>query len=130
WVGTGFRDIEFPMFDPRARSDRGVLLYAPTNEGARSTPCFNAVASLDLARERRQVHAYGEAVMAEEHVFVPRPGSARPGDGWLVGTLLDSPRGRSGIAVLDAQRVQGGPLAQAWLPYTVPLGFHGTFAAR
>ena len=33
------------------------------------------------------------------------------------------------IAVLDAQHVDRGPLAQAWLPYTVPLGFHGHFAA-
>jgi carotenoid cleavage dioxygenase-like enzyme len=130
WQETGLRDIEFPMFDPRAPSDRGARLFAPTREGPRSTPYFNAVASLDPDRGRRQVHGYGAAVMAEEHVFVPRPGSTRPGDGWLVGTLLDSARGRSGIAVLDAQRVQDGPLAQAWLPYTVPLGFHGTFAAR
>jgi carotenoid cleavage dioxygenase-like enzyme len=43
--------------------------------------------------------------------------------------LLDSARGRSGIAVLDARRVEQGPLAQAWLPTTVPLGFHGHFVA-
>ena len=51
-------------------------------------------------------------------------------DGWLVGTLLDAANQRSGIAVLDAQRIDEGPVAQAWLPYTVPLGFHGHFAAR
>ena len=27
-----------------------------------------------------------------------------------------------------AERVADGPLVQAWLPYTVPLGFHGWFA--
>ena len=67
--------------------------------------------------------------MAEEHLFVPRPGSTKPGDGWLVGTLLDFGRGRSGVAVLDAARVKEGPLAIAWVPYTVPLGFHGWFVA-
>ena len=36
---------------------------------------------------------------------------------------------RSGIAVLDARRVAEGPLAQAWLPYALPLGFHGHFSA-
>ena len=59
---------------------------------------------------------------------MPRAGGGAD-DGWLVGTLLDADRQRSGVAVFDARRVDEGPLAQAWLPYTVPLGFHGCFAA-
>jgi all-trans-8'-apo-beta-carotenal 15,15'-oxygenase len=129
WEDTGVAGIEFPLFDPRTRGDRAAILYAPTNQGAHAAPYFNAISSHDVARGRRQVHNYGESVLVEEHVFVPRPGSRRVDDGWLVGTLLDSARGRSGIAVLDAQRIEQGPLAQAWLPYTVPLGFHGHFAA-
>lgn len=129
WQDTGIAGIEFPLFDPRRRDDRAARIYAPTNEGAHSAPYFNAVAAYDVERGRRQVHGYGESVLAEEHVFVPRPGGNRVDDGWLVGTLLDSARGRSGIAVLDAQRIEEGPLAQAWLPTTVPLGFHGHFAA-
>jgi carotenoid cleavage dioxygenase-like enzyme len=128
WQDTGVEGIEFPLFDPRTRGDRAARLYAPTNQGAHRAPYFNAVDSYDVESGRRRVHGYGESVLAEEHVFVPRPGSTRAGDGWLVGTLLDSASGRSGIAVLDAQRVDDGPLAQAWLPYTVPLGFHGHFA--
>lgn len=128
WVDTGVGDLEFPLFDPRTRGDRAARLYAPIIEGRHSAPYFNAVGAFDLARGRRQVHRYGDAIMAEEHVFVPRPGSRRAGDGWLVGTLLDAQRGRSGIAVLDAERVDDGPLAQAWLPYAFPLGFHGHFA--
>ncbi|MGH8027563.1 MAG: carotenoid oxygenase family protein [Pseudoxanthomonas sp.] len=130
WEDTGVEGIEFPLFDPRTRGDRAAHLYAPTNEGAHTAPYFNAVASYDVERGRRQAHDYGESVLVEEHVFVPRAGSSRAGDGWLVGTLLDSARGRSGIAVLDAEHVDRGPLAQAWLPYTVPLGFHGHFASR
>ncbi len=129
WVDTGIADLEFPLFDPRTRSDRAARLYAPLSQGSRSMPYFNAVGAFDVERSRRQVHRYGDAIMAEEHVFVPRPGSRRAGDGWLVGTLLDTERGRSGIAVLDAERVGDGPLAQAWLPYAFPLGFHGHFAA-
>lgn len=129
WEDTGMAGIEFPLFDPRTRGDRAARIYAPTNEGVHSAPYFNAVAAYDVERGRRQVHGYGESVLAEEHVFVPKPGRSRPDEGWLVGTLLDSARGRSGIAVLDAQRVDRGPLAQAWLPHTVPLGFHGHFAA-
>ena len=100
----------------------------PGAAGAASAPYFNAIAVIDPDTGRRDMHRYGSDVMAEEHVFVPKPGSHEPGQGWLVGTLLDHGRGRSGIAVLDAERVADGPLAQAWLPYTVPLGFHGWFA--
>jgi len=130
WHDTGMTGIEFPLFDARTPADRPAVLYAPASEGEASAPYFNAVARLDPARGTRQVHRYGRDILAEEHVFVPRPGSTRADDGWLVGTLLDSARQRSGIAVLDAGRIQDGPLAQAWLPHTVPLGFHGLFAAR
>ena len=128
WKDTGITGLEFPQFDPRTRGDRGARLFAPMTQGKHDAPHFNAVAAFDVERGRRQVHRYGDTILAEEHVFVPKPGSSRAGEGWLVGTLLDSARGRSGIAVLDARHVERGPLAQAWLPYTVPLGFHGHFA--
>ncbi|WP_149195668.1 carotenoid oxygenase family protein [Luteimonas suaedae] len=128
WVAHDVADIEFPLFDPRTPGDRPARLYAPTTEGEANAPYFNAVAMFDPARDRREVHRYGADILAEEHVFVPRPGSDRPDDGWLVGTLLDAARDRSGIAVFDARRIGDGPLAQAWLPYAFPLGFHGLFA--
>lgn len=128
WESTGLGRMEFPMFDARTPTDRGARLYTPTNAGDATAPYFNAVQMIDPARGTRAVHRYGRDVLAEEHVFVPRPGSTRPDDGWLVGTLLDHARDRSGIAVLDAQHVEDGPLATAWLPYAFPLGFHGHFA--
>lgn len=127
WQDTGIDRIEFPLFDPRTAGNRAARLYAPTMHGDHEAPYFNAVASFDVARGRRRVHRYGSQVLAEEHVFVPRPGSSRVDQGWLVGTVLDFARGRTGIAVLDAERVDDGPLATAWLPYTLPLGFHGHF---
>ncbi|MGH8421762.1 MAG: carotenoid oxygenase family protein [Pseudomonas fluorescens] len=129
WQDTGILGIEFPLFDPRTRGDGPAIVYAPAHAGEADAPYFNAVAAYDVARGRHEVHRYGRDILSEEHVFVPKPGRSRAGEGWLVGTLLDSARGRSGIAVLDAERVNDGPLAQAWLPYSFPLGFHGRFAA-
>ncbi|HST45656.1 MAG TPA: carotenoid oxygenase family protein, partial [Luteimonas sp.] len=128
WDMLGVTGIEFPLFDPRTPGDRSARLYMPTTEGEASAPYFNAVQMIDPASGRRAVHRYGRDLLAEEHVFVPRPGSTRPDDGWLVGTVLDPTRNRSGIAVLDAQHIGDGPLATAWLPYAFPLGFHGHFA--
>ena len=128
WETHGVSGFEFPTFDERTPGDEPALLFAPTTAGVATAPYFNAISSIDTRADRVRVHRYGTDVMAEEHRFVPRPGSGQPGDGWLVGTLLDFKRGRSGVAVLDARRVADGPLAIAWVPYTVPLGFHGWFA--
>jgi all-trans-8'-apo-beta-carotenal 15,15'-oxygenase len=100
---------------------------APTRVG-REVAYFNAVTGIDLQRERVQRHVYGARTLAEEHLFVPRPGSTEADDGWLLGTVLDSARDRSGLVVLDAKRIEDGPLATAWLERSFPLGFHGHFA--
>jgi carotenoid cleavage dioxygenase-like enzyme len=126
WVREDVSALEFAVFDPRSPGDRAATLYAPTTVG--DAPMFNAVMALD-ARGRRRVHRLDAGVFAEEHLFVPRPGSSAPDDGWLVGTLLDSRHDRHGLAVFDARRVDAGPVAEAWLPYSMPLGFHGTFRA-
>ncbi len=124
WERLDAQGLEFPVFDPRTPRDRTATLYAPVTVG--DAPIFNAVMSLD-PRGRRRVHRYADGVLAEEHLFVPRPGSSTPDDGWLVGTLLDSARDRHGVAVFDAGHVDDGPIAEAWLPYSMPLGFHGAF---
>lgn len=129
WTTLPVDGLEFPLFDARTPGDRGATLYAPTIEGAHTAPTFNAVAAFDITRGRRTVHRYGTDILAEEHVFVPRPGSSAPDDGWLLGPLLDPLRKRRGLAVLDARRIADGPLATAWLDYSFPLGFHGHFAA-
>lgn len=129
WVDHDQRGLEFPQFDPRTSGDRGARLYAPVSVGEREVPYFNGVAAIDLQRGRRQQHRYGARVLAEEHVFVPRPGSRRADEGWLLGTVLDSARDRTGLAVLDAQHIEDGPIAMAWLQRSFPLGFHGCFAS-
>lgn len=128
WESHGMPGIEFPTWDERTPGHRGARLFAPCTVGQADAPYFNGVASIDVDSGRVKHWRYGAQVYSEEHRFVPRPGSSRPGDGWLLGTLLDYEHGRSGVAVLDAEHVDRGPIAQAWVPYTTPLGFHGWFA--
>ena len=85
------------------------------------------VVKRDLELGTTQSFDYGPGVIAEEHVFVPRPGPSREDDGWLVGAFLDYARGLSGLAVFDARHVADGPVARAWLEYPLPLAFHGQF---
>lgn len=129
WADSGVRGAEFPTFDPRATSARQSRIYAPTRTTSAKAPWPNAMSVIDLHRDRQITHSYGDYVLAEEHLFVPKAGSRRAGQGWLIGTLLDYRSMRSGLAVLDAEHVGSGPLATAWLPYSFPIGFHGAFAA-
>ena len=49
--------------------------------------------------------SFGNDVVVEEHVLVPKPGSTKEGEGWLVGMGYDIPRRRSFLSVFDAQRL-------------------------
>ena len=88
---------------------------------------FDAISAVDPDRDISDRYHYGPGCMVEEHRFVSAPNSKRPHQGWLIGNVLDYRHGRSGISILDAENLSAGPVAQAWLPYTVPLGFHGWF---
>src|SRR6185312_12595382 len=69
----------------------------------------------------------GQAV--SEPVFVAARPNAPEGVGWLLATVFDEASDASHLAVLDAERVDRGPLARARLGHRVPAGFHGSFAA-
>ena len=90
---------------------------------------FNGLMRLDIDSGARERFSFGADVVVEEHVLVPRPGSTKEGEGWLVGMGYDVKRRRSFLSVFDAMRLADGPLARAWLPYAVPYGFHGRFYA-
>ena len=60
---------------------------------------------------------------------MPDRRDAREGAGWLVGTALDLRTARTVVSVFDATDLAAGPVARARLPYALPLGLHGSFAA-
>jgi carotenoid cleavage dioxygenase len=90
---------------------------------------FQGVQLLDIETGRARRHDYGDHAVAEEHILVPKPGKTGERDAWLLGTTFDSRRQATVLNVLDAAHVEDGPIAQAVLPYTLPLGLHGNFTA-
>ncbi len=118
---------EFPRVDPRVvgRPYRQVFSAARVEPGDR--PGYDAVMRLDVSTGQREVYRYGATMMVEEHVFVPRPGSTREGDGWLVGTALDLARRQMVFSVFDAQHLADGPVVEGRLDRVMPLGLHGLF---
>lgn len=121
--------VEFPVVDPRVVARRHRLVWYPTAIDTGTRWGFNGLMRLDIESGARERFSFGADVVVEEHVLLPRPGSTREGEGWLLGMGYDLRRRRSFLSLFDAMRLADGPRALAWLPYAVPYGFHGRFHA-
>jgi all-trans-8'-apo-beta-carotenal 15,15'-oxygenase len=119
--------VEFPVVDPRVVARRHSKVWYPTAVDTQGRWGFNGLMQLDIDSGRRERFSFGNDTVVEEHVLVPKPGSSREGEGWLLGMGYDTRRERSFLSVFDAQALAAGPIARAWLPYWVPYGFHGKF---
>jgi all-trans-8'-apo-beta-carotenal 15,15'-oxygenase len=117
---------EFPRVDPRFIGRAYRQVFATALVGTARRPAYDAVVRMDVQSGRSERYVYGDDVLVEEHVFVPRS-DGREGQGWLVGTALDLTRGQTLLSAFDAQNLAAGPLAQARMPRMMPLAWHGGF---
>ncbi|MBP8120889.1 MAG: carotenoid oxygenase family protein [Burkholderiales bacterium] len=126
-------NLEFPRVDPRFVAQRNRYVYYPVGQSVpgaqRDNGELNGVMRLDVESGKTDSYSFGGNCTTEEHVMVPRPGSTREGDGWLVGVGFDIDRQQTFASVFDAQNLAAGPMALARLPYWVPYCFHGNFHA-
>lgn len=120
---------EFPRIDPRFIGSRSEFVVSPTSWRNREEVDvgFHAIQVRQLASGNTTRFNYGEDFIVEEHIVVPRPGSSKELDGWIIGTAFNAKRQQSCVSVFAATRIADGPVARAWLPYWIPLGFHGNF---
>ena len=73
--------------------------------------------------------AYGDGWLVEEHLFIDAPDEVAP-PRWVAGTALDTRADSTVLSIFDAAHIGDGPIAQARLPYSLPLGLHGTFRSE
>jgi carotenoid cleavage dioxygenase len=125
-VRTRSENLEFPRVDPRVVARRNRFVFYPVSLGA-TQDSLNGVMCLDVDSGKVDSFAFDSSVSLEEHVVVPKPGSPREGEGWLVGVGFDSRRQQSFATVFDAMNLAAGPQAIARLPYWTPYCFHGHF---
>ena len=115
-------EAEFPRIDPRSVGLRhGHVLHA-TNPLV-GLPMLSAIAKTNVESGSSQVFSYGKESVVEEHLFVP---DGR-GPGWVLGTVFDYAQKKTVLSCFAADALTDGPVAQATLPYALPLGLHGTF---
>jgi all-trans-8'-apo-beta-carotenal 15,15'-oxygenase len=127
---------EFPRIDPRriglpARWLLTAANWQPTQTAStsltRDASLMHGLQLMDTETGRVRRFDYGAHSVAEEHVLVPKPGLTGELDAWVLGTHFDARRQATVLNLLDAAHLEDGPVAQAVLPYLLPLGFHGNF---
>ncbi len=123
-------NCEFPRVDPRFVGLRNRNVYYPVGTSERDEGFgFTGVMRVDVESGKVDRFNFREEVALEEHVVVPKPGSSKEGEGWLVGVGFDVARQQSFATVFDALNLAAGPQALVRLPYWTPVCFHGHFHA-
>lgn len=124
--------VEFPRVHPQRIGvpARWLLTGISWQDFAgRNNALLHGIQLMDTHSGRARRFDYGEHAVAEEHIVVPKPGKSGELDAWLLGTSYDARRRATVLNLLDAAHIEDGPIAQAVLPYLLPLGFHGNFTA-
>jgi all-trans-8'-apo-beta-carotenal 15,15'-oxygenase len=122
--------VEFPRVHPQRIGTKARWLLTGAGWkawGERKNALLHGVQLTDMQSGRKRRFDYGEHIVAEEHILIPKPGKSGELDTWLMGTTFDARRQATVLNLLDAAHVEDGPIAQAVLPYWLPLGFHGNF---
>jgi carotenoid cleavage dioxygenase-like enzyme len=117
--------LELPRIAYRSRNGRPYrFVYA--NSQLPGSESLEQIVKIDV-RDGSARHWREHGCYPGEPVFVPAPGAGAEDDGVVLSVVLDAPRRRSFLLVLDARDL--GELARAEAPHHIPLGFHGAFAS-
>ncbi len=136
--------IEFPRPHPAYVGVENQFLLTlaswTAQQNAKQSFKFDGIQLVNQSTGKIDRFNYGQQFIPEEHVLVPKHG-VKPDakhranqfgpfnelDSWVLGTAYDVQTHRTCVNVFEAQNLAGGPIARAWLPYGLPLGFHGNF---
>ncbi|MDI1281341.1 carotenoid oxygenase family protein [Brevundimonas sp.] len=118
---------EFPRSDPRrAGQSRRLTVHVAGETGGR--PLATGLAVHDWETGRSDAFDFGDRVIIEEAVFVPRPGRSGEAEAWLIAPSINLAEGVTELHAFDAGRVADGPIASWRADVALPAGFHGVWA--
>jgi len=116
---------EFPRIYPSKTGIKNTKVFSIS--GTEQQKWMHSVRSLNLDSGKIDEFDYGEEYLVEEHIVVEK--SQNKG-AWFIGTALHWPTKKSCVSLFDAENIAAGPIARSWLPFHIPLGFHGNFKNR
>lgn len=117
--------FELPSHDRRFSGRRHRYGWFAHTRDNPDTVDFAGTGRIDYDTGRISVWEPGITRHSNEAFFVAR-GSGE-GDGWLLTFVHDHSDNTSVLAILNAQHVEDGPVAEVHMPRRVPHGFHATW---
>ncbi len=131
FVREPFDDIEgeFPTVASSRVGRRHTQVLMPTRSATRESavPGYDTLTMVDVATCRTSSYCFGSEWQVEEHLFVDGEAQGALDGQWVIGTALNMRRSQSALTIFSANDISAGPVATAWLPFSLPLGLHGTF---
>lgn len=113
---------EFPRVFADQQTHRNRKLYHLST--LKNKIWNDTVCSYDVETGKQDLYCMGEDFHVEEHI----PVRAKDGkNSYMIGTALHVPSKRTCLNIFNSEDLNQGPIARAWLPHHLPLGFHGCF---
>ena len=128
---------EFPRIDDRYATQahkHGWLLVSDREKafegpgGRASGLLMNTLGHIDFTTGKQTKWWAGSQSIVQEPCFVPRTPDAPEGEGYLIALVDNMVTNYSDLVILDAQRLEEGPVARAKLPVRIRSGLHGNWA--
>ncbi|WNZ06289.1 carotenoid oxygenase family protein [Streptomyces sp. 11x1] len=136
---TQTRLSDVPGEFPRINERRAIRSYRygymsmqsgvpdPTMPSSASGMRFDLIGRVDLVTGTTTTHYVGDTSATQEPLFVPRRGATGEGEGYVMALVNRYADMRSDLLILDAENVDGAPLATVRLPLRLRNGLHGTW---
>ena len=96
----------------------------------RSQLTNNCFLKHDLETGKTASYQLSEGRYGSEAPFAPRVNAKSEDDGYLVSFVTDETTGTSECVLLDARRIQDGPVCRIALPHKLCSGTHAVWADR
>ena len=90
---------------------------------------MNTLGRMDFKTGETDCFWVGPSSSLQEPAFIPRPGSDKEGDGYIVAIENRLASLESRLLLFDAMRLAQGPIAVIGLPFRMRPGLHGNWAA-
>ena len=122
------RVLEFGTFNQRFAGEPYRYVYSTTTKPGWFL--FNGFVKHDLQTGRSSSYTLPQDCYASEAPFAPRIGGVDEDDGYLVSFIINQERGTSECVLIDAKRVEDGPVVRIGLPHKLCSGTHAVWADR
>lgn len=122
------RTLEFGMINQRYAGRKHRYVYSTTAKPGWFL--FNGFVKHDLDTGQSWQCMLEDGRYGSEAPFAPRIGACAEDDGYLVSFVTDENQGTSECILIDARRLEDGPVCRIALPHKISSGTHSHWADR